>query len=1068
MNSLMEVSDTQAAAGLLGMNAGLCSDIFVGFDVESTLRYIEDDQNQHEAERAERRTSISQPSILHWAENMPEEIPTEEANAKLDAALGGIAPMKSDSDESDDGDSSCWDSASCSSKSTFDHNSVRVSNFGNDCPIEEIVLPTTSYGVCPLYKVDGGERLQPVPYPALYRFRGKDLSNLSRWEYNSIVQVKLKLDKDDDDDSDNDSVDTNGTESQHSDGNKRGRKPAACYEFGAGSYLQASHTQSIRMKLCTPKFYKHPPKYPGPPPNKSAKESEYKAWKKKADKFSFYYLALFRPEKEVFDEYGDPTSCKYDYKEFKRYALELKSSDRMIDRARHNTMLSYIKGWRTMPKTRAVLSAYRGRSRTMWNEDERREARQEFGHSSRKIPSLEDEHNDYDLTLLKLSSHQQLSIMKEVSFTNDLLYHLNFFSEQDDSSSPAVSTDSAQRPIPVSFITPPKARYADELKNNVAETPDNADGSDADKQPQNQNQTPYHSTRPTLTNHEKNEKVGKFIKDQEMSDDKLLAVDIMKQHFNALSSGVDESYMPPSLFITGKPGVGKSFLVNVFDGMAKINEVGDQIRMALFGIAATNIDGSSLISLLDIPTSSANTEEEDRDFNKLDEENIVPWNKTKLLQFQNMFDLKSVSCVIVDEVSTLKPSIVAYINQRLQYACQDKRPYGGKAIVFLGDFDQLPPVKAKSIADHAMTIESLKYPNSWKGTSKRANKKDGTSVNSLSRKGVELFCAAQHIRLTEQHRSIDEEHTALLNKMSEAEGITVKDLKLYKTITPSDKEFEFATILTTANHQRLEINYAQAKKWAKTNNTYIIRWPRKIRERTWKGKPLSQTSIAHAKSNCAFWECFVPDATAYLTHNVNLSKKLANGTIAKYHSISFLNKSAEEEAMNLVASAQPGSVIDLHCAPDFINVELFPTSADDDDNVTARTLHIREQWIELNGSITADGLAVVPIGRATGRAAKWKNTSIAGGGRLRYHASKVKLADYFPIEPGFCITIHKAQVSQTPVKIKICNPLLSSHLHIIDKREGPLEGLFCLCLNTPQTTRHVGLNGKASTLRCPG
>ena len=172
--------------------------------------------------------------------------------------------------------------------------------------------------------------------------------------------------------------------------------------------------------------------------------------------------------------------------------------------------------------------------------------------------------------------------------------------------------------------------------------------------------------------------------------------------------------------------------------------------------------------------------------------------------------------------------------------------------------------------------------------------------------------------------------------------------------------------------------------------------------------------------------------------------------------------------MNLVASAQPGSVIDLHCAPDFINVELFPTSADDDDNVTARTLHIREQWIELNGSITADGLAVVPIGRATGRAAKWKNTSIAGGGRLRYHASKVKLADYFPIEPGFCITIHKAQVSQTPVKIKICNPLLSSHLHIIDKREGPLEGLFCLCLNTPQTTRHVGLNGKASTLRCPG
>ena len=34
-----------------------------------------------------------------------------------------------------------------------------------------------------------------------------------------------------------------------------------------------------------------------------------------------------------------------------------------------------------------------------------------------------------------------------------------------------------------------------------------------------------------------------------------------------------------------------------------------------------------------------------------------------------------------------------------------------------------------------------------------------------------------------------------------------------------------------------------------------------------------------------------------------------------------------------------------------------------------------------------------------------------GGGNYRFKPSKVDLKDWFPIEPGFSVTIHKAQVS---------------------------------------------------------
>lgn len=51
-----------------------------------------------------------------------------------------------------------------------------------------------------------------------------------------------------------------------------------------------------------------------------------------------------------------------------------------------------------------------------------------------------------------------------------------------------------------------------------------------------------------------------------------------------------------------------------------------------------------------------------------------------------------VGCLIVDEVSMLDPDFLDRVDLILQTYHRNKRPFGGKQVIFLGDFYQLPPV----------------------------------------------------------------------------------------------------------------------------------------------------------------------------------------------------------------------------------------------------------------------------------------------------------------------------------------------------------------------------------------
>ena len=147
-----------------------------------------------------------------------------------------------------------------------------------------------------------------------------------------------------------------------------------------------------------------------------------------------------------------------------------------------------------------------------------------------------------------------------------------------------------------------------------------------------------------------------------------------------------------------------------------------------------------MCSLMDIPN----------DLNKGNQHRVKPWNKDKLRRFKQMFDLSKIWIIVIDEISMVKPYMVGYLNARLQTAYASTAAFGGRAVVFLGDFDQLPPAGGPSLPEVAMMIQREKYLGIGRSGRMRYNKKH-FEITSLVRQGVDLFCKATHIRLKTQN-----------------------------------------------------------------------------------------------------------------------------------------------------------------------------------------------------------------------------------------------------------------------------------------------------------------------------
>jgi tRNA uridine 5-carbamoylmethylation protein Kti12 len=130
----------------------------------------------------------------------------------------------------------------------------------------------------------------------------------------------------------------------------------------------------------------------------------------------------------------------------------------------------------------------------------------------------------------------------------------------------------------------------------------------------------------------------------------------------------------PCVFVTGKPGTGKSTLLRYF----KQKTAKRFVVLAPTGIAAINVGGQTIHSFFRFPP---------RPINPDDIQPLPNAQKRKLYE--------ALDAIVIDEVSMVRADVMDGIDQFMRKNGKNRTlPFGGTQMIFVGDLFQLPPVVA--------------------------------------------------------------------------------------------------------------------------------------------------------------------------------------------------------------------------------------------------------------------------------------------------------------------------------------------------------------------------------------
>lgn len=131
-----------------------------------------------------------------------------------------------------------------------------------------------------------------------------------------------------------------------------------------------------------------------------------------------------------------------------------------------------------------------------------------------------------------------------------------------------------------------------------------------------------------------------------------------------------------SIFLTGSPGTGKSFVLkHIIDYLKSINK--DYAVTSSTGCSAILINGQTIHSYLGMGIGNTPVDK------------IVLGLMKNKMKYQKLCDLRTL---ILDEVSMINDSTLNNISAILQKIKSEKKPFGGVQMILVGDFCQLAPV----------------------------------------------------------------------------------------------------------------------------------------------------------------------------------------------------------------------------------------------------------------------------------------------------------------------------------------------------------------------------------------
>ena len=190
-----------------------------------------------------------------------------------------------------------------------------------------------------------------------------------------------------------------------------------------------------------------------------------------------------------------------------------------------------------------------------------------------------------------------------------------------------------------------------------------------------------------------------------------------------------------NFFITGKAGAGKTTIIQALK-----EELPDVIFCAPTGAAARLIGGQTLHSMFQLPKGPA-----------IDRSLLGALGRMKKKI------LKRTKTVVIDEISMVRGDILQAVDYRLRQCYRKAKdaelPFGGRNMVFVGDFYQLPPVIAGQ-SEGSISLEDYHEKVGFYAFQTMAWK--SANIKPIYLKKIMRQCDKEYIKILNTIRSNDE------------------------------------------------------------------------------------------------------------------------------------------------------------------------------------------------------------------------------------------------------------------------------------------------------------------------